>query len=345
MSSLATNNDAPFALYLTSTVEVPFLLFPALHIYREGADRSRVCLDHQPQYDSLKHTVRTVFSHIVGSYIARLTMLAILTRMSQVPETKAALIARLGEDRALTVDDIATYLLHHTPTIVLKDLEEEGSDIVWGQVLKGSDQGAGSNEIYLRNELAVALCDISPSPSMTPAEKSEQHSFHRLVTSITLLHKTMHSLVKHLFTPAFTTPLLGGFVGDGYGNGESGRTFERNYLVYHLEVSWSLLDFQKSDRMWRICHVLAGLWPSSPLILDNKNVIQTLESFQRSALWIPPLNDLQEYLYNTNSHVKLRLGVSAQMMKEEEEEEGVVDMSNMVFAHTCARGVGRPNRK
>jgi hypothetical protein len=78
---------------------------------------------------------------------------------------------------------------------------------------------------------------------------------------------------------------------------------------------------------------------------DNKNVIQTLESFQRSALWIPPLNDLQEYLYNTNSHVKLRLGVSAQMMKEEEEEEGVVDMSNMVFAHTCARGVGRPNRK
>ncbi|KAJ7273106.1 hypothetical protein C8J57DRAFT_1715382 [Mycena rebaudengoi] len=133
----------------------------------------------------------------------------------------------------------AEFLINNTPAVVLKELRnnEDGAAVVWGRVIKGEEEGAGRNELFLSLEVANAWCNPPPS-FVPPTQVTKLRKFQKLLLSITLMHEAVHALTKYLFSPLLLTPLFGGrLLADNKGHGDSGLTFQKDYLKFHLEAT------------------------------------------------------------------------------------------------------------
>ncbi|KAJ7129299.1 hypothetical protein C8R44DRAFT_776424 [Mycena epipterygia] len=333
--------DARYETYLEYTTALPLLPFPSLEIHLEPNDGARIRVDGDPAYAGIRALARTVLTHLVGSPVAYAKLLAIMVAISPGPAAKKALASRLGHNGPITAADITDYLRDHTPAIVLKDLRGEQNEVLWGQVLQGTEEGADRNEVFILLELAATLRDPAPPNTLQIAV---QQQYHRLILSIALLHGLVHAITKYFFSPTFITPLLPSMLPDDTGNGAPGRTFEKAYLGFHLETAWTRPDFESTDRMWHIDGVLASRMESSfkLLVIDQHTVQRILRSLTRSGVWTPVADELLVYVYGNESRVRYRVGYPSRPVEDEDEDDSDnVDLSGMVTATMCSRGARR----
>lgn len=143
--------------YLKHNKSLDLLPFPCLRIFLQPDVGPRIRVDQDPAYARITTLAQTIFTHIIGSSGARGRILYILNLIR--PTAREALVATLGADREIVSADINDFLTHHTPAIVLKALRGKENEIIWGRVLKGDQEGANDNEMFLLLELAATLRD------------------------------------------------------------------------------------------------------------------------------------------------------------------------------------------
>jgi hypothetical protein len=141
------------------------LPFPQLHLYLESTDGARTCLDNNPVYADL---ARIVYTHLASSGTAQSHLLGIFTLICCDPTCKEARKRTFGEEKfarrngneKVNAEYIQEFLIN-TPAVVLKELRDDdyGAAVVWGRVIKGEEEGAGRNELFLSLEIANAWCN------------------------------------------------------------------------------------------------------------------------------------------------------------------------------------------
>ncbi|KAJ7136024.1 hypothetical protein C8R44DRAFT_769500 [Mycena epipterygia] len=319
-------------LLVTST------LFPALRMYHQPDGGARIRVDNDSGYVDLLVLARTVLGHLIGVKLAQNYLVAIMGLIGSTPAAKAALVSKLGEDRDITTADIVDFLKNETPAIIFKSLRsEEGANaVVWGLVVKGEEDGAEANEVFLSLELTDAL-RLNPPTSITQAESDLQRQRQTLLWSIALLHELVHAISKHFFSALTITPKITGMVTDNKGNSEAGCTFEKKYLEFHLEAVWTNEDICLPDRMWKISHLLAAHLGSPVLVLDSLDIQRLQNSFVRQAFWCPLPEHLEKWTFNSNSFTRCRVGVLRPITDSEEEETVSKPRGSMVISSMCPR--------
>ncbi|KAJ6520205.1 hypothetical protein C8R45DRAFT_954279 [Mycena sanguinolenta] len=321
--------------YVSHTTLLAPRSFHNLHIYVQPDDGPRVCVDQDPMYTQLRDLVAIVFNHVIGSKRATDTILGIIELILPVAQNQL--------DSQIPVPDqtaLQDFLLEDTPTIILKNLSPPKSSkpsLSWGLVQKGDATDAAANELYLLKELAETLQN-APPPNLTEEEVNRQHAHHRLLITVTLLHEMVRAFTKRIFSPAFITPSLGNLEEDEDGQGESGATFERNYLHFKLQAVWHRDSFALPHRMWYITHlVAANLFARGTVILDLESVEALQKSFERTLIFMPQW-ELPCYHHNSDHFVRYRLGSGVEV---EEEDGEVVEENDVIMSETCLpRNVG-----
>ncbi|KAJ7053884.1 hypothetical protein C8F01DRAFT_1089241 [Mycena amicta] len=296
---------------------------PRVQILVEDANGGRQDVTEDSSYAEVKKLARTVLGHL-ASLIAESVLLSVMRMISNYSTAKKALEAKLGHGRGLVAEDIIHYLVQKTPTIVIKNLQNADSPIVWGLVSKGYREGADANEVFISEELTNALRQSQPQ-HLTQAEFELQRAWQTFLWSTTLLHETCHALTKFYFSATTVVPKIGFLVANEEGHADSGRTFELQYLRFLVECAWEIKDFDKTDRMWRISHLFVGNVCGTCKIL---NVQRIQESFSRDLMWCPNWESSANPPPNLiDTHIRYEIGQGGPVVEEdvavdEEEEDG-----------------------
>ncbi|KAJ7512971.1 hypothetical protein B0H11DRAFT_2303034 [Mycena galericulata] len=325
---------------LIAGADLPLLPFPNLHFYVQSDPSTRTNVDTDPQYAGIRDLSRTLLSHLAGSIHALLELLHILLTITTSAGAKEALEIRLGSRKDPGINDVEGFLLDHTPDIIFRDIIGQG--IIWGEVLKGEEEGADRNEVAISMELLRALRD-PPPPTLSPEQSQTQALQHRLLLCVTLLREVTDCMTKFFFGQGFITPPLPRFERDPRGGG-AGLTFEKRYVGFVIELLWRKEDVEQDGRLWYVENVVTRLGFTQTRILSFTDILKILTSFRKKTIWLVESGDLSIVpgTVNENSHVRRRGGAPVPMVLEEEEDPFTEQNGYVRSSWRCPpRGLGR----
>ncbi|KAJ7671666.1 hypothetical protein DFH06DRAFT_1320447 [Mycena polygramma] len=296
---------------------------PNLHFYVQN-DATRTCVDSDPQYLAMRTLARQALAHLVTSRRAWHTLLSLLgVIVTKRADAQEALRARLGSDRELETADIIAFFQYNTPSVIFKDLPDENGEVIWGLVLKGDEEGADTNELFISLEMVQALRSLPPS-HLTIAEAEQQRLRQEFLFVVTLMHELTHTMTKFFFGHTFITPKLPTFQKDprGSGMGQAGLTFEKNYIGFVTETVWAKEEAEMADRLWRVQFIVARA-TSRLRVLSDLDISRVLQSMLKKDLWPVVADDLLPLpdTVTKNTHVRHRGGGVPMLIVEEEDQD------------------------
>ncbi|KAJ7497722.1 hypothetical protein FB451DRAFT_1212499 [Mycena latifolia] len=284
--------------------DIPLRQSTSLHIFHRprGSTESRN-VDTDAPFAVFRNLADTALTHLSQGAASDIILSHLFHVTVVSPTAHAAFERKFGQAPSLAQMDteICSYLNDTPPAIVFTHLENSPSGhVVWGQV-----RDNGENEMLLSLELMEAI--LGPVPAALAQEESARLSAsHRLAWLISFMHEIMHCLSKHLFSDIRASAT------------NAGRTFERLYMKFNLEMVSCCADQHNSRRMWfPKTHLVARLQDKRGFILDLETIARLNLGFSKHTMW-DISKVLDQFTLDVDDAMRVRCPIGSSFEEEAE---------------------------